>query len=236
MAFELARAGLHLVITARRGEVLEALATELSAQFKVKVMVVAADLSTDAGTEQLFQRTDSLEIGLVVANAGYGSSGPFVDGNLSTELNMLDLNCRAVLQLSHHFSQRFKAQKKGGIILLGSLVGYQGVPNSAHYAATKAYVNSLGEALAIELKPEGVDVLVVSPGPVHTEFAARANLSISQAITPDTVVVQALSALGRKNTLLPGFLTKFLSFSLGFLPRWAKVRVMGKVMEGMHAG
>ena len=133
----------------------------------------------------------------------------------------------------NHFSQKFIQKKKGGIILLSSMVGFQGVPFAAHYAATKAYVQSLGEALSVELKPYGVDVLAAAPGPVVSGFAERANMKMGMAMKPSDVGIPILKALGRKATVLPGFLTKFLVGSLRTVPRWAKVKIMKIIMGGM---
>ena len=113
------------------------------------------------------------------------------------------------------------------------MVAFQGTPYSANYAATKAYVQTLAEGIAVELKPQGVDVLAVSPGPVDTGFGKRADLKMSMSLKPSQVGVPILKALGRTTTVLPGILTKVLVYSLRTVPRWAKVRIMGKVMGGM---
>jgi short-subunit dehydrogenase len=146
---------------------------------------------------------------------------------------MLRLNCEALLTLTHHFAQRFVTQKRGGIILMSSMVAFQGVPYSANYAATKAYVQSLAEALAEELKPYGVDVLAAAPGPVASGFGQRANMKMNMSLTPQQVGIPILKALGRNTTVLPGFLTKFLVYSLRTVPRWGKVKIMKIVMGGM---
>src|SRR3712207_9159147 len=86
---------------------------------------------------------------------------------------MLDVNCRAPLEMSLSFGRRFAERERGGVVLMSSLVGFQGTPNAAHYAATKAYVQTLAEALHAELAPLGVDVLASAPGPTDSGFAAR---------------------------------------------------------------
>lgn len=116
---------------------------------------------------------------------------------------------------------------------MSSMVAFQGVPFAANYAATKAYVQSLAEAIARELKPYGVDVLAAAPGPVATGFGQRANMNMDMYLTPEQIAVPILKALGRQTTILPGFLTKFLTYSLRTVPRWAKVRIMEGVMGGM---
>jgi hypothetical protein len=116
---------------------------------------------------------------------------------------------------------------------MSSLVGFQGVPRAAHYAATKAYVQSLAEGLHHELMPLGVDVLASAPGPVHSGFAGSANMQMGLAQRPQDVVAATLTALGRRATVRPGWLSKVLEWSLKPLPRWGRVRMMGVVMGGM---
>ena len=181
----------------------------------------------------LLSETSHLDIGLLVASAGYGTSGSILQTSVHAELDMLQVNCKALLELTHHFSRYFAQKKKGGIILMSSMVAFQGVPFSANYAATKAYVQSLAEGLAIELKPHGVDVLAAAPGPVSSGFGQRANMNMNLSMTPDQVSIPILKALGRKNTVLPGRLTKFLVYSLNTVPRWGKVRIMKIIMQGM---
>ena len=124
------------------------------------------------------------------------------------------------------------------MILLASLVGWQGVPRTAHYAATKAYVQSLAEALRIELKPKGVDVLSCAPGPVRSGFAARADMVMGAAVTPDVVAREALNSLGRKGTVVPGGLSKLLTYALTPLRRFLRSLILAQVMGEMtkHQG
>jgi short-subunit dehydrogenase len=237
-AVELARRGLHLVLVARREARLQALADELSRSHGIECRVVAVDLGAADALPRLAEQTQALDVGLLVAAAGFGSSGPLVDGELGNELEMVDLNCRAVLGLSWHYARRFKARGRGGLVLLSSLVAFQGVPRAANYAATKAYVQTLAEGLHAELKPFGVDVLASAPGPVASAFAARAGMRMSAAQRPEVVARASLDALGRRTTLRPGALSKLLGWSLAMLPRWAMVRVIAQVMKGMttHPG
>jgi short-subunit dehydrogenase len=121
---------------------------------------------------------------LLVQAAGFGTSGSFLRADPAAEIEMLRLNCEAVLKLSMHFAPRFADRGRGGIVLFASLVGRQGTPQAAAYAATKGYVQILGEGLHAELKPAGVDVLVCAPGPVSTGFASRANMVMGMADQP----------------------------------------------------
>ena len=229
----LAAAGFDLILVARRGDRLRALASELSDRYGTTSTIIEADLADNESVSRVIDSTRDTDIGLLVASAGFGSSGPFVDARLDEELGMLDVNCRAALSMAHAYGRRFVARGQGGIVLLSSIVAFQGVPQSAHYAATKAYVQSLAEALRIELEPLGVDVIASAPGPVHSGFAQRANMQMGLALDPSAVPPATLSALGRRMTVRPGWLSKLLETALKMLPRWGRVRMMNLVMGGM---
>lgn len=232
-AVQLAEQGFDLILVARRGDVLQEMALDLGTRFGGDVRVVAMDLSDPSAVPELMSLTENTPVGLVVAAAGFGSIGPFLNQDMASEINMVDLNCRSVVELSYGFGQRMAAEKRGGIVLFGSLVGFNGAPLSATYAATKGFVQSFAEGIAAEMRPRGVSVLSVAPGPVGTGFAARAGMQMGQAATPEMVARSALAALGRQTTVRPGFLAKFLGWSLAMLPRWGRVRVMGVIMKGM---
>lgn len=238
LAIQLGEAGLNLVLVARSQAVLQQLADELIEKHGIAVRVVPADLAEAAAVEELVVATNALDVGLLVASAGFGTSGRFLDLTPADELNMLNVNCRALLLLSWHFGRRFAERGRGGLVLMSSIVGFQGVPNAAHYAATKAYVQSLAEALAVELKPHGVDVLAAAPGPTNSGFAQRAGMQMGAALSPAAVAQGTLQALGRTSTVLPGLLSKVLVYALALLPRAMRVRIMGQVMQGMtkHQG
>jgi short-subunit dehydrogenase len=233
IATQLAEKGLSLVLVARRREILAKVAAELSERYHVETRIVAADLGGSGGVEQVIGKALSLDVGLLAAAAGYGTSGSFVDLDIERELNMVDVNCKAVVALSHHFARRFVSRKCGGLILMSSLVAFQGVPSAATYAATKAFVQTFAEGLRAELETHGVDVLASAPGPVRSGFEARADMKMSVALSPPVVARATIEALGRKGTVRPGFLSKGLEASLAPLPRRARVRMMGMVMGGM---
>lgn len=232
-AHRLAEAGLNLVLVARRADVLADLSRELAAKHGIDARGLALDLARADAHRALADATDTLDVGLLVCSAGFGSSGPFIESNLDSETEMVDVNCRALMQQSHHFGSRFTARKRGGIILMSSLVAFQGVPGAANYAATKAYVQSLAEGLHHELAPLGVSVLASAPGPIQSGFAARARMTMGMAQTPRDVAQASLNALGGRTTVRPGWLAKGLELSLKTLPRWGRVRMMGVVMKGM---
>ena len=232
-ATRLGSSGLNLVLVARRAVVLEELAAELAQNHGVVVKVIAADLATTEGVRAVIDATQDLDVGILVAAAGFGTSGRFIDCLLENELAMIEVNCRAVAALAHHFGKRFADRRRGALVLMSSLLAFQGVPRAANYAATKAYVQSLAEGLRAELRPFGVDVIASAPGPIASGFAKRAAMTMSLAGTPESVAASTLRALGRAQTVRPGFLSKFLELSLSFLPRWGRVRIMALVMAGM---
>lgn len=232
-AGRLAAEGFALVLVARRGAVLAEVGRELGSRHGVEVLTVAADLATAAGVAAVRAETAGLDIGLLVAAAGFGTSGRFVDAPLAEELAMIDVNCRAVAELAHHFGAAFVRRGRGGMVLMSSLLAFQGVPRAANYAATKAFVQSLAEGLRAELAPLGVDVIASAPGPIHSGFGSRARMTMSLAQGPAAVAQATLDALGSRNTVRPGWLSKALAWSLATLPRWARVRVMAVVMAGM---
>ena len=156
-----------------------------------------------------------------------------MDAPVDSELDMVDVNCRVVVELSHHFARRFAARRRGGMVLMSSLLAFQGVPRAATYAATKAFIQTFAEGLRLELRRCGVDVIASAPGPVRSGFEARANMRMGAAVNPDVVARQTLQALGRRATVRPGFLSKFLEASLLPLPRRARSLIMAAVMAGM---
>ncbi len=229
-AEKLASMGMNVVLVARRKDRLNLLATELEGRYSVSCPVIQADLSSDKQVDNLLQVTDSLDIGLVICNAGFGTAGDFLASNVDTELNMLAVNCVSVTRLVHHFGLKLKQKGFGGVILLSSIVATQGVARSAHYSATKAYVHTLGEGLQQEWRGSGVDLLIVAPGPVETGFAKRSGMQLGKTASPQTVASQALDALGRQKLIHPGALAKSMAVGLSTAPRWLRVKIMGSVM------
>lgn len=229
---QLAGAGFNLVINARNPERLKNVERELKSKFNIKIIIVEADVSETTGIEKIIQASQGLNIGLLINSAGYGTSGLFADSSLHEEINMLRVNCEAVLSLTHYFAQKFKQQKRGGIIFLSSVVAFQGVPYAANYAATKAYIQSFAEALAVELKPFGISVLAAAPGPVNSNFGQRANMQMGKGLQPAQIGAPILNALGKQTNVIPGLLSKVLIYSLRTVPRFIKIKIMQQVMGG----
>lgn len=233
LAEELAKGGMNVVLVARRQDRLDALAKTLETKYEVICPVVQADLSSAEQLEHLLQITDKLDIGLVVCNAGFGAAGNFLDAEIDNEMSMLSVNCMAVTRLAHHFGRKFKNKGAGGMILLSSIVATQGVARSAHYAATKAYVHTLGEGLQREWHGHGLDLLIVAPGPVRTGFAQRSKMQLGKTASPEVVARQSLQALGRRRLIHPGWLAKCMALALSTAPRTLRIKIMGVIMASM---
>ena len=234
VARELAIRGLNVVLVARRRAELDELGRTLRTQHGVQVKVFAADLSEQTAREKLLEATRDLDVGLIVPAAGFGSGGLFEDSEIERERAMLEVNCMAVLDIVHGFVPRLIERGRGGIILWSSIVAFAGVPNSAHYAATKAWNQSFAEGLHLELRKHGIDVLAAAPATVNTGFADAAGLSEGGA-TPAVVAKASVRALGRRMTIRPGFLAKMLDLAVK-LPRGLRARMLGMVMGGMTKG
>jgi short-subunit dehydrogenase len=160
-ARQYAEQGQSLVLVARRLDRLQALAETLRRQYRIEVVVEPADLSDIAAVLQLHQRLhdQGIAIDILINNAGHGLQGPLVDRQLDATLAMLQLDVASLTAVTHVFAQDMRARGRGKILLVASLLAYQGVQNFAVYAAAKAYVLRLGEALHRELKPHGDDAV-----------------------------------------------------------------------------
>ncbi|GAC1303196.1 MAG: SDR family oxidoreductase [Mucilaginibacter sp.] len=231
LAAQLADSGFNLILNARNEDRLKNAERQLKRN-NIQIKLVITDVSESEGVEKIIQAAKGLNVSLLINNAGSGTSGLFVDSSLHAEIKMLRVNCEAVLSLTHYFSQKFKQQRRGGIIFLSSLVAFQGVHYAANYAATKAYIQSFAEALAVELKPYQVDVLAAAPGPVKSGFGQQADMKMNNSIPPDKIGVPILKALGKQTVVIPGLLSKVLVYGLRTVPRFVKVKIMQQVMGG----
>ncbi len=201
----LAREGMSCVLTARRADRLAALAGELEREHPVRARAVAADLSTAEGIEALLRETAELDLALVVCNAGVGYQGRFEKLDPLRLEKMLAVNCSAPLRIARELIPRLRSRGRGALLFTGSVAGRQPLPLHAAYAASKAFLLQLGEALAVELADSGVDVLVVEPGVTETEFQQAAGELPHPGAAPEQVVREALAALGLQASVVPGW-------------------------------
>ena len=161
---QIAEKGLNVVLVARSENRLKQLAGSIETDYAVETKIVAVDLTEAAGIARLQEVTADLVIGLLVNNAGREDSGPFLQIPIDDALKTIDLNIKVPLQLTRHFAANMQVRKKGGILIMSSIVAFQGVPNIANYAASKAYDLVLAEGLAAELELSNIDVLSINPG------------------------------------------------------------------------
>jgi short-subunit dehydrogenase len=186
LARDLAGRGHGVVLVARRADRLEALATELREAHGVRAEALACDLTDPDAIAQLPGRIEALglTVEILINNAGYGSAGQFVDLDVASETAMVRLNCEAVVALSGAYAPAFAQRRSGAILIVASSAGMQPIPGQATYGATKAFALSFAEALHTELSHLDVAVTALCPGPIDTEFAARAGLTDAFAGVP----------------------------------------------------
>lgn len=232
-ARELASRGRPLVLVARRRELLDALASSLANAHHVATRVVVQDLALPGAGAAVAEATRDLDVDLLVSNAGTGHPGAFLKGDDATDRDVIALNVTAPTELARAFGARMVAQKRGGIVFVSSAMAFQGTPYMATYAATKAHLLVFGESLHEELKPHGVDVLVVAPGATTTPGKDLYPIDYAKLpirwMAPEAVAKAALDSLGRRPVLVPGPRNHLLAcFGSGL---WTRSRVASLLGE-----
>ncbi len=230
-ARRLAAQGVNLVLVARRADRLQALAAELGREHHVSCRVVAEDLERDDAPERIAAQVKDLEIAILVNNAGFSAVGRFDRVPLDRILAMIRVNCLAVAALTRLFLPAMQARGRGAVIIVSSVAGYQPLGLAATYGATKAFDLMLGEALHVENRTTGVDVLVLSPGPVETEFQTVAGEVPHPGMTPEAVVDTAFAALGRKPSVIAGRANALRAWAIRLAPRAQVARLALGVMR-----
>ncbi len=236
----LAQRRLNLVLVARRPEQLQTTSRQLQRDFDVETTALALDLAVPEAADQIEDAVAALEVGLLVYNAALSQVGPFCDADIDALEQALRVNCRAPLRLTHHLARHMVQRRRGGIVLMSSLSGFQGFPYIATYAATKAFNIVLAEALWDELRDCGVDVLACCAGATMTPgYAAnqpeRLPWLAPRVLSPDEVVSEALKALGRKPSIIPGTGNRFARFVTNHLmSRRKAVRMMGQAGRELY--
>lgn len=168
-ATQLAKQGINVILIARRQNLLKELSTSLESNYKIQTKCLILDLIDENIIEHIEDITKGLDIGFVVSNAGGARMGAFHKLPMTDFEAMIKLNVTAQMKISYWFtSRRIKENKKGGLLLVSSTTAFQGVPYAANYAAAKAYILNLGEALNYELRNKGINVSVLVPGPTNT--------------------------------------------------------------------
>ena len=233
LAHEFAAHGHELVLIARREQALTNVADAIAAKGAPRPTVMRLDVGRiDAArdiSEALAQR--ALEPEIVVNNAGFGLMGAADKLDRQRQLAMIDINVRALTELSLAFIESIE-RRKGGILNVASISGFMPGPGMAVYHATKAYVISFSEALHQELKPRGVRVTTLCPGPVPTEFQVRAGMDGSRipaflSVSAEAVAKEAYEGLkhGRR-IVVPGWASKAMPVITRILPRSALLKII----------
>ncbi|MVB09707.1 short chain dehydrogenase [Caprobacter fermentans] len=224
-ARELSKRGYDLVLAARRVPRME----ELARQLQTHVSVVGADLSLKDQCYDLYRQVRGEEIDVLINCAGFGVFGPFDETDLERELNLINVNIRAVHILTKLFYRDFKQRDSGHILNVSSSAAFQPGPLLSSYYASKAYVLRLTQALAEELRRDGSRVYIgaLCPGPVHTEFDSVADVRFSvKGLSSEYVARYAVQKMfARKTLIVPGFSMKAALFGERFLPESAVVRI-----------
>ena len=238
-ARQYAEQGHSLVLVARRLDRLERLAEALRQQFRVDVVVERVDLSDVAAVSQLHQRLRerNIAIDILINNAGHGLQGPFLGAQLDAALAMVQLDVASLTAVAHVFAQDMRTRGRGKILLVASLLAYQGVQNFAVYSAAKAYVLRLGEALHRELKRDGITVTALCPGMSDTGFATAAQQKITPALKllmmkPAPVVRAGIRALDAgRMSVVPGLANKAMVMFTWATPRWLHQAIFSRAMN-----
>ncbi|MGY4859126.1 SDR family NAD(P)-dependent oxidoreductase [Cryobacterium sp. AP23] len=200
-----AKQGANLVLVARRRDRLETLSRDLGAAFGTSTTVIAADLSLPGAAHALVDDLGErgLTIDALVNSAGFGTAGPFAEEDLGRITDEIQVNVMALTQLSLLLLPQLLASPAGLLLNVSSTAAYQPLPNIAVYAATKAFVTALTEAIWQESRGSALQVLALAPGPTQTEFFAAAGserFKVGQMLTVDQVVDAAFVALGRRSS------------------------------------
>ncbi|HEY0737081.1 MAG TPA: SDR family NAD(P)-dependent oxidoreductase [Herpetosiphonaceae bacterium] len=232
-AHELAARGLNLVLIDILAEELQSTAARIQATYGVEVKPVVLDLSRRDFLPELAAITDPLDVHLLICNHFFTPKNPepFLDSDLSIHQQMLDVNARAYMTLTHYFGRLMRDQRRGGIILVGSGAGLVSSPYTAGYSANKAYQLTLGEALWYELRQAQVDVLVI-PAPLMKTQAGLDKFPKPLMMDPRKVAREALAALGKRHWVIVGLTTRLLLFfQTRILPRQRSIRMSGDFMR-----
>ena len=231
-ARQLSKRGHRVVLAARRKDRLEALANELG-----NARAIAIDLSKSGSAAKLLADLEAAgeQVEILVNNAGFGLIGRFAELNAKRERQMIDLNVGTLTDLCRELAPAMIKRKSGGILNVASTAAFQPGPNMAVYFATKAYVLSFTEALHEELKPHGVHVSALCPGPTRTEFGEVAGFGGNGmfervAMESPEVVAAGLDGLDRNRAVVvPGLTNKIGALSTRFAPRSVVRRIAGAI-------
>lgn len=234
IALLLAKAGYNLLLVARSEKDLQELSALLQKEYGIQAAYLPADLSENGAAEKVAGWCSSYtsELSILINSAGYGVWGVFTDLPLSDQMNMLQLNINAVVELTHHLLPLLKQQKQAYILNISSTAAYQALPSFSLYAASKTFILNYSRAIRYELQHSSVSVSCLCPGPTDTAFASRAGLDAFADLAekfnmlPEEVAQSGLKGMfSKKAEIIPGFMNKISSFFAGHLPKALVERV-----------
>ena len=234
-----AREGFNLVLVARSENKLNELATTVTSEFKITATVLVYDLVDVTAPQKIFQELAEKKIPVqgLVNNAGFGEYGFFEEINLQRELDMMQVNMGAVVQLSKLFLEQISLGSAGKILNVASTAAFQPGPLMAVYYATKAFVLSFSGALANELEKRNVTVTALCPGPTKTGFAADANLDGSDLFAGKIATSEEVAQAGFKGMMagdtvvIPGAKNQAFAFAVRLAPRNFVTRLVRFMQE-----
>jgi uncharacterized protein len=235
-ARQLAAKGLNLALAARSENQLKELAQSLEREYNITVKIITIDLSREDILDPIKKAADSLEIGLLVNNAGLSTVGPFLNMSADYLLKQFHTNARAALILTRHFGEKMAAKGRGGVIFISSGSALHGSPFCANYSGTKAYNLMLAESLWAEWKPLGIDTLGFIVGLTRTPGMEanepKPNMFVPLG-RPEKVVSHALKALGKKPSAADGIRNRLGYKIFNLAPRSFSIGILGKSMNAM---
>jgi short-subunit dehydrogenase len=237
LAEELAAGGVHLVLTARRIDRLEKMAAEFSAKYGIKVEVFASDLARAEAPAEIvgFTSRKGIEVELLVNNAGFGAFGYIHEIPESRTLEMIQVNCSAVVQLTRLFVPAMVDRRHGDVLIVASVAGFQAVPFNSVYAATKAFDLIFAEGIAEELREFGVCVCALCPGSTTTEFqevAQQPDRVFRGAETAEKVARVGLAGLAQgKSCVISGTKNRLMLEAERLAPRRFIAKMAAKMMR-----
>jgi uncharacterized protein len=236
-AEQLASAGTHLVLTARRADRLQKLAAELAARHEIQVEVFTADLVRPEAPLEIhaFTSRKGIDVELLVNNAGFGAFGFIHEIPAERLLEMVQVNCSAVVHLTRLYIPPMIERRHGDVLIVASTAAYQPVPFNSVYAATKAFDLLFAEGIAEEVRPLGVHVCALCPGPTTTEFqevAQQPNRVFKVAETAGKVARVGLEGLAKgKSFVISGAMNRLMMESQRIAPRRLVVKMAAKMMH-----
>lgn len=237
LAEELASGGTHLVLTARRQDRLRQVADDLGRKHGIQTQVVTADLTKREAPQQIynFTRGKGLPIDLLINNAGFGQYGELPQVETQRLLDMVEVNCTAVVHLTRLFLPEMVARRRGDILILASTAAFQAVPYISTYSATKAFDLLLAEGLAEEMKPHGIRVCALCPGSTESEFhavAGQEKFTSKNQEPADKVARTGLQALAAGKSYVVSGLGNYLgAHSQRIVPRHVVTRFAAKMFR-----